>query len=98
MEHNSHIHQTALVSRDEDSRRLRVRKQLLRDDAEALRDQSSRKDDRISQLIADIHKARAEARTAKESQQSQQKVLTAQTRELSNLKVGHTLPEFRRGY
>ncbi len=87
IKYRSISHESDLVVKDEMARRLRVRGVLARDEVDMLRDQMSRKDDKIASLSDKADKIRGQLNTATQKAKQQEKQLRTQTREIANLKV-----------
>ena len=87
IKYRSISHESDLVVKDEMARRLRVRGVLARDEVDMLRDQMSRKDDKIASLSDKADKIRGQLNAATQKSKQQEKQLRLQTREIANFKV-----------
>ncbi|KAM0277295.1 hypothetical protein ACHAQH_005885 [Verticillium albo-atrum] len=87
MAHQTELHQTELVVKDENSRRLRVRKHLLEDDNDALQQHLEDSASRMAQLSSQVEQAQSEAKAAKQAYRQLKKNLETQIREASRLKM-----------
>lgn len=87
MAHQSQLHQSELVVNDEKTRRLRVRKQLLADDNDALKQRLKVCGSQITQLSGQLEQAQSEVKAAKQAYRQLKKALDTQAREASHLKV-----------
>jgi predicted nucleic acid-binding Zn-ribbon protein len=81
------MHQSDLVVKDEDARRLRVRIAMLKDDAATLREQLAQKDESINKLSESFDDIRSQLDAMTQKCQEQDKQLRSQMREQSNLRV-----------
>lgn len=81
------MHQTDLVVKDEEARRLKLRVIVLRDEVAVLRDQLAEKDDRISNLSQQYDDICAELGRMNQTCQDQADQLRLQARQQSDLKV-----------
>ncbi|RXG45270.1 hypothetical protein VDGE_06684 [Verticillium dahliae] len=87
MAHQSQLHQSELVVNDEKTRRLRVRKQLLADDNDALKQRLKVCGSQITQLSGQLEQAQSEVKAAKQAYRQLKKALDTQAREASHLKM-----------
>ncbi|KAM0333999.1 hypothetical protein ACHAQA_001019 [Verticillium albo-atrum] len=81
------LHQSELVTKDENARRLRVRKHILADDNDALQQRLQGSADQITQLSSQVEQAQAESKAAKQAYRQLKKSLESQVREASHLKM-----------
>ena len=81
------MHQTDLIVKDEEARRLKLRVIVLRDEVAVLRDQLAEKDDRISNLSQQYDDIRAQLGRMNQTCQDQADQLRLQARQQSDLKV-----------
>lgn len=81
------LHQTELVKRDEDARRLKLRAITLQDDNAALKENISKKESYHRQWIKQRDQLRAELDEARDMIRSHESRAKKQTLEASNLKV-----------
>lgn len=81
------MHQTDLIAKDEEARRLKLRVIVLRDEVAVLRDQLAEKDDRISNLSQQYEDICAQLGPMKQTCQDQAEQLRLQARQQSDLKV-----------
>ncbi|ROV89636.1 hypothetical protein VSDG_08089 [Cytospora chrysosperma] len=81
------MHQTDLIIKDEEARRLKLRVLVLRDDAATLRDQLADKDSRIHQLSKQYDDVRSQLDVMKQTCQDQENQLRSQAQQHTELKV-----------
>ncbi|KAI3396274.1 hypothetical protein diail_12356 [Diaporthe ilicicola] len=81
------MHQTDLIVKDEEARRLKLRVIVLRDEVAALRDQLAEKDDRISNLSQQYEDIRTQLDRMNQTCQDQADQLRSQARQYSDLKA-----------
>lgn len=81
------MHQTDLIVKDEEARRLKLRVIVLRDEVAVLRDQLAEKDDRISNLSQQYEDICAQLGRMNQTCQDQADQLRLQARQYSDLKV-----------
>lgn len=81
------MHQTDLIAKDEEARRLKLRVIVLRDEVAVLRDQLAEKDDRISNLSQQYEDICVQLGQMKQTCQDQAEQLRLQARQQSDLKV-----------
>src|SRR5687767_10259939 len=81
------LHQTELVKRDEDARRLKLKTVALRDDNAALKENLSQKDSYYRQWIKQRDQLRAELDEARDMIRSHETRAKKQNLEMTNLKV-----------
>jgi predicted RNase H-like nuclease (RuvC/YqgF family) len=84
MHHQRAVHKIEIVSKDEESRRLKLQLLLIKDEKTLLDDQLAQKDCRIRSLSEQCDKLRTELAGSEQDGRSQ---LRAQTREIAALKV-----------
>lgn len=89
LKYQNGIHQTELVSRDEEARRLKLRVLSLRDENAMIKDKLLQKDARITSSSKQGDQVRAKLDDAKETARSQEARLKKQAMEINNLKVGY---------
>ncbi|KAL9947838.1 hypothetical protein ACHAO5_002423 [Verticillium nonalfalfae] len=87
MAHQSQLHQAELVLNDEKTRRLRVRKQLLADDNDALQQRLKVSGSQVTQLSGQLEQAQSEVKATKQAYRQLKKALDTQAREASHLKM-----------
>ncbi|MDA4132533.1 MAG: hypothetical protein OK454_05325 [Thaumarchaeota archaeon] len=87
MQHRQGGHQTDLVVKDEDARRLQVRIVLLRDEAATLKDQLAQKDANMSKLTRHYDDVCAKVDRLGQQCRDQETQLHTSTREHAELKV-----------
>ncbi|KAL2205589.1 hypothetical protein CC79DRAFT_1336089 [Sarocladium strictum] len=83
------LHQTELIKRDEDARRLKVRALTLRDNNATLQENVSQKDSYYRQWVKQRDQLRAELDEAREMIRSHETRAKKQNVELTSLKVCH---------
>lgn len=83
------LHQTELIKRDEDARRLKVRALTLRDSNATLQDNVSQKDSYYRQWIKQRDQLRAELDEARDMIRSHEARAKKQNVEMTSLKVGY---------
>lgn len=81
------MHQTDLVVKDEEARRLKLRIVLLRDETATLRDQMAQKDSQIYTLSQQYDDIRAQLDRTNKTCAEQENQLRSQAREQASLKV-----------
>lgn len=81
------MHQTDLIVKDEEARRLKLRVIVLRDEVAVLRDQLAEKDDRISNLSQQYDDISAQLGRMNQTCQEQADQLRLQAKQQSDLKV-----------
>jgi hypothetical protein len=87
VKHRSCLHQTELIRRDEDTRRLKIHRILLRDDIIALHDMVSEKEEQ-SRQFSDLHdQVLAKLTEAEAVAHDQGAVVAKQSHEIANLQV-----------
>lgn len=86
------MHQTNLVVKDEEARRLKLRVVVLRDEAATLRDQVADKDSRIRKLSQQYDDIRVQLDQIKQTCINQETQLRSQARQQSELKVRNSAP------
>lgn len=84
MQHQDVIHKSAIVAKDEEWRRLKLRLHVLNDEKSGLHEQLAHKDSRIRALSEQCDKLRAELAGSQQDGRSQRRT---QEREVGNLKV-----------
>jgi|SRR5690242_2224923 hypothetical protein len=89
LKHQESIHQLQIVSKDEESRRLRVRRHVDGSEMQDLRFQLTVRDQDLQELKSRLQYAESAAKEAKEAFSRIQSLVTTQTRELTCLKVGN---------
>lgn len=92
MRYHNAMHQTDLVVKDEEARRLKVRVVVLRDETAALRDQLADKDGKISKLSQQHDDIRVQLEHLNQTCASQETQLRSQARQQSELKVLNAAP------
>lgn len=90
------MHQTDIILKDEEARRLKLRIIVLRDEAATLRDQLVDKDSRIRTLSAQYETICAQLERMEQTCQSQADQLRSQAKQQSDLKVRHHNPNHTR--
>lgn len=88
MRYKQAVHQTDLLVREEDGRRMKLRSMVLRDDNSSLKDQVAHRDNRIKILIQRADDARHLIESIQQQCARQEKQIQAQMREIAHLKVG----------
>jgi predicted nucleic acid-binding Zn-ribbon protein len=81
------MHQTDLIIKDEEARRLKLLVLVLRDDAATLRDQLADRDSRIHQLSKQYDDVRSQLDVMKQTCQDQENQLRSQAQQHTELKV-----------
>ena len=81
------MHQTDLIAKDEEARRLKLRVIVLRDEVAVLRDQLAEKDDRISNLSQQYEDICAQLCRINQTRKDQEDQMRLQARQYSDLKV-----------
>ena len=81
------MHQTDLIYKEEEARRLKLRVLVLRDEAATLRDQLADKDSRIRKLSKQYEDVHAQLERMDQTCQEQAAQLRSQARQQSELKV-----------
>ncbi|KAH6667015.1 FtsJ-like methyltransferase-domain-containing protein [Plectosphaerella plurivora] len=89
LKHQESIHQLQIISKDEESRRLRVRRHVEGSDMQDLRQQLTARDFQLRELQSKLQHTESTTKLAKEALTKAQNALTTQTRELTCLKVGN---------
>jgi chromosome segregation ATPase len=93
MKYNVVNHETELVVKEEEARRLKLRIVLMRDETDILKDQIAQRDYQIKQLNVDFDDLRLQLDSASEQMHEKELQLRAQSRQQANLKVNlPTLP------
>lgn len=87
LKYHGAMHQTDLIVKDEEARRLKLRVIVLRDEVAVLRDQLAEKDDRMSNLSQQYDDIRAQLDHMNQTCQDQADQLRTQARQHSDLKV-----------
>jgi hypothetical protein len=87
LDHQRQAHQSESLVQEEKSRRLRVRKHLLQDDVDCLRNLLVEKDTRLQDISSALEQARLDLDSAKTAQAQSHQQLQMQNRELAQLKV-----------
>ena len=87
LKYHGAMHQTDLIVKDEEARRLKLRVIVLRDEVAVLRDQLAEKDDRISNLSQQYEDICAQLGRMNQINQDQADQLRLQARQYSDLKV-----------
>lgn len=87
MNYQNQVHKTELVVHEEEQRRLRVRKHLLRDEVQDLREKIAEKDAQIGKLSSELEEARVTADSDRLTHGKAQKQLQLQNRKLVQLQV-----------
>ncbi len=87
-------HQTELVIKDEEARRLKLRSLLLRDENAAIKDDLARKEERIKKLLAQHEAVQEQLQITSEKARQQENRMRSQARELADLKVSPDLPRY----
>ena len=85
--YQSNLHETELIGRDEDKRRLKLRLLALRDENALLKDKVHQKDTQYRELVVQHEDVRTQLRRMGESSRAQDAKLKKQTIELGNLQV-----------
>ncbi|KAL0469890.1 hypothetical protein QR685DRAFT_527837 [Neurospora intermedia] len=86
MRYKQAVHQTDLLVREEDGRRMKLRSMVLRDDNSSLKDQVAHRDNRIKILIQRADDARHLIESIQQQCARQEKQIQAQMREIAHLK------------
>ena len=84
LQHQDEVHQSAMIARDEEERKLRLRIIMLKDDKAILGDQLAESNNRIKSISQECDGLRAELKLSRSGTQTQ---VRAQTREMAKLKV-----------
>lgn len=92
MKYQTTLHQTDLVVKDEEARRLKLRVVVLRDEAATLRDQMTDKDSKIRKLSQQNDDIHVQLDRMKQTCTSQETQLRSQARQQSELKVRTSAP------
>jgi len=87
MRYTRSTHKADLLAKDEESRRLKLRGVLLRDENSSLKDQLAQKDARIKSLVDQVDDVRGQLESVQQKCSRQDKMMQTQSREISNLKV-----------
>ncbi|KAK5661639.1 hypothetical protein OQA88_9739 [Cercophora sp. LCS_1] len=85
MKYQHHSHQTTLVVKDEESRRMKLRSMVLRDENSSLKDVTNKRENRIKDLLEEIKDTRSQMISLRDKCRRQDKVLQSQTRQIANL-------------
>lgn len=95
MEYQDTMHQTDLVVKDEEARRLKLRVMVLRDEVATLRDQLADKDSKIHKLSQQYEDKRVQLDHMNQTCINQETQMRSQARQQSELKVRQTAPNVR---
>lgn len=87
MKYQDTMHQTDLVVKDEEARRLKLRIVVLRDEAASLRDELADKASKITKLTKQYDEACAQLERMNQTCIQQETQLRSQTRQQAELKV-----------
>ena len=87
LKHQDALHQTTLVTKDEDARRLKLKAHLLKDSKSTLQDQVSEKDEHISQISLKYQRAVSELRALRDTVRKQDAQIKSQARDFAHLQV-----------
>ncbi|SPO07140.1 uncharacterized protein DNG_09834 [Cephalotrichum gorgonifer] len=87
LKHENAIHQTTQVSRDEESRRLRLRSHLLRDGQDKLQQQLGEKNEQLISMTADYHQVKNDLQAAMETIRKQETQIKSQARDFTHLQT-----------
>lgn len=87
IKHQDAIHKTNMISRDEESRRLKLQLLILGDQKSAAEDQLVAKEETMKSLAAKYHTLQAELDATKETMRKQDGQLKTQARDFAHLQV-----------
>ncbi|CAI6086466.1 unnamed protein product [Clonostachys chloroleuca] len=87
LSHQNNLHQTDLVHRDEDFRRLKLRLLAVRDENAVLRDQLAQKDSQTQRLTRQYNRLSGNLGNGQEKTRAQEAKIKKQATEIGNLKA-----------
>lgn len=82
------VHGCDLLVKDEETRRMKLRSMLSRDEASSLKEQLAQRDVRVKELVDQVDDARSQLDSLRERCRRQDLLMKTQAREIANLKVG----------
>ncbi|KAK3295042.1 uncharacterized protein B0H64DRAFT_200795 [Chaetomium fimeti] len=86
MKYRQATHDCDLVVKNEETRRLKLRSMVLRDETSGVKDQLAQRDLRVKELVAQIDDVRSQLDSAQEKSRRQDNLMQSQAREITNLK------------
>lgn len=87
LRHQNALHQTAIVSKDESARRLKLKSHILQDSKGSLQEQLSEKNEHISKMMAKYQQMVNELQEVKETVRKRDVQIKSQSRDFSHLQV-----------
>lgn len=90
MKYQDTMHQTSIVVKDEEARRLKLRVMVLRDEVDTLRDQLADKDGKIHKLSQQYEDICVQLERMNQTCNEQETQLRSQARQQADLKVLQT--------